>query len=61
MSPALRAQIISVAVIVFIGIWLTGLDKVHWFLYVPVVLFALAGMTGIFPGLMFWKKIGLKG
>jgi hypothetical protein len=60
MSSALRAQFLSVALIVFIGIWLTGFEKVHWFLYVPVVAFAFAGITGICPGLMFWKKVGLK-
>jgi hypothetical protein len=60
MSSALRAQFISVALIVFIGIWLTGFVKVHWFLYVPVIVLTFAGITGICPGLMFWEKIGLK-
>ena len=60
MSSSLRAQFISIALIVFIGIWLTGFDKVHWFLYVPVVLFTFAGITGICPGLIFWRKMGLK-
>jgi hypothetical protein len=53
-------QFISVAIVVFIGIFLTGFDKVHWFLYVPVVLLLFAGLTGICPGLLFWKKMGLK-
>jgi hypothetical protein len=60
MSSALRAQFITIAALIFIGIWLTGFNKVHWFLYVLVVLFSLAGITGICPGLIFWKKIGLK-
>jgi len=46
--------------IVFIGIWLTGFEKVQGFLYVPVVALAVAGITGICPGLMLWKKVGLK-
>jgi hypothetical protein len=57
---ALRMQFLSIAVVVFIGIWLTGFDKVHWFLYVPVAMFTFAGATGICPGLIFWKKICLK-
>lgn len=57
---ALRMQFLSISIVVFIGIWLTGFDKAHWFLYVPVVMFAFAGITGICPGLFFWKKIGLK-
>ena len=60
MSSALRAQFISIAVIVFAGIWLTGFDKAHWFLYVPVVTLTFAGISGICPGLLFWKKVGLK-
>jgi len=60
MSSSLRAQFISIALIVFIGIWLTGFDKVHWFLYVPVTALTFAGITGICPGLIFWKKVGLK-
>ena len=57
---AIRMQFISVAIIVLIGISLTGFDKVHWFLYVPVVLLLFAGLTGICPGILFWKKMGLK-
>lgn len=57
---ALRMQFLTIAVIVFIGIWLTGLTKVHWFLYVPVIAFLFAGITGICPGLMLWKKLGFK-
>lgn len=57
---ALRMQFISIAVMVFIGIMLTGFDKAHWFLYIPVIMFLFAGITGICPGLLFWKKVGLK-
>jgi hypothetical protein len=57
---AQRMQFISIVVVVFIGITLTGFDKVHWFLYLPVVMLLFAGITGICPGLLFWKKIGLK-
>jgi hypothetical protein len=60
MSSAQRVHFISVSLIVFIGIWLTGFDKVHWFLYVPVISLAFAGITGICPGLIFWEKVGLK-
>ena len=57
MSSALRAQFISIALIVFIGIWLTGFDKVYWFLYVPVIVLTFVGITGIRLGLIFWEKI----
>lgn len=57
MTSALRAQFITTALFLFIGIWLTGFNKVHWFLYVPVIALTFAGITGICPGLMFWKKM----
>ena len=57
---ALRMQFLSIAVVVFVGIWLTGFDRVHWFLYVPVFMFTFAGISGICPGLLFWKKLGFK-
>jgi hypothetical protein len=53
-------QFLTIAVVVFIGIWLTGFAKVHWFLYTPVVVFLFAGITGICPGMMLWKKLGFK-
>ena len=60
MTSALRAQFISTALVILIGIWLTGFNKVHWFLYVPVIMLTLAGVSGRCPGLMLWQKLGLK-
>lgn len=57
---ALRMQFFSIAAVVLVGIMLTGFSRVHWFLYVPVALFTFAGLTGICPGLAFWKKVGFK-
>jgi hypothetical protein len=57
---ALRMQFFFIAAVIFIGIWLTGFGEVHWFLYVPVVVFTVAGATGICPGLEIWKKLGFK-
>lgn len=57
---ALRMQFFSVALVILFGIWLTGFGKVHWLIYVPVVMFVFAGATGVCPGLWFWKKMGFK-
>lgn len=57
---ALRMQFLSIATVVFIGIWLTGFGRVHWFLYIPVAFFLFAGATGICPGMIVWKKMGFK-
>jgi len=57
---ALRMLFLSAAQMILLGIWMTGFDKAHWFLYIPVAFFALAGITGICPGLIFWNKVGFK-
>ena len=57
---ALRMLFLSIAVVISIGIWLTGFGNVHWFLYVPVVFLTFAGITGICPGLIFWSKLGFR-
>jgi hypothetical protein len=44
---ALRMQFFFLALIIFIGISLTGFNRVHWFLYVPVVILVFSGSTGI--------------
>jgi len=52
--------LLLVAGVVALGILLTGYDKVHWFLYAPVVLLTFAGITGICPGLFFLNKLGFR-
>jgi len=46
-----------VSVVVWLGIWLTGFDMVHWVLYIPGALLAFGAITGICPGLGLWRKI----
>jgi hypothetical protein len=57
---ALRMQFLFMAVIIFVGIFLTGFQRAHWFLYFPVVMLLFAGISGVCPGLLLWKKLGLK-
>ncbi len=57
---ALKMQFFTIASVILIGIWLTGFETVLWFLYFPVGLLVVAGVTGICPGLALWKKLGLK-
>ena len=44
-----------------VGIWLTGYQNVHWFLYFPPAALLFAGITGICPGYMVFRKLGFKG
>lgn len=57
---AQRMLFLTVAIILLVGIWLTGFNNVHWLLYVPVALLTFAAITGICPGLIFWRKLGFK-
>lgn len=57
---AMRMQFLATSAVILAGIALTGFGNVHWLLYLPVAMFAFAGVTGICPGLMVWKKLGFK-
>jgi hypothetical protein len=50
----------TVAALLFTGIGLSGWNQVHWFLYLPAGMLVFAGLTGICPGLMLYRKLGLK-
>ena len=56
-SKAMRFFFFNAATIILIGIWLTGFDKVHWFLYAVPVFFLFAAAVGICPGLIMAQKI----
>lgn len=57
---AQRMLFFTFAAILGMGIWHTGFDKASWIFYVPMCLTLFAGITGICPGLLFWKKLGFK-
>lgn len=43
------------------GIWLNGFGVSDWILYLPVATLTFAGITGICPGYLIFKKLGFKG
>ncbi|MBF0153247.1 MAG: hypothetical protein HQL64_05855 [Magnetococcales bacterium] len=57
---AQRVFFLSQALIIGAGIWLSGFQNVHWFLYLPVLFLVFAGISGICPGMIILRKIGLK-
>jgi len=57
---AQRMLFLVMAILISIGIYLTGYQSVHWFLYIPAAALIFAGVTGICPGLMLFKKLGFK-
>jgi len=56
-STALRATFILIGLIISLGIWLTGIDVVHWLLFLPAAFLIFAGITGICPSLIINKMI----
>jgi ABC-type polysaccharide/polyol phosphate export permease len=51
-SP-MRFFFLFAGTVIWLGIWLTGLETAHWLLYVPAVFFYFAAITGICPGIIF--------
>lgn len=43
----MRVWFIFFTVVLWLGIWLTGFDKVHWLLYIPAVGLLFASATGV--------------
>jgi hypothetical protein len=56
-SAALRVTFILIGMFISLGIWLTGIDVVHWLLFLPAAFLIFAGITGICPSLIINKKI----
>jgi hypothetical protein len=45
-----RRWFLGPALMLWIGIYLTGFDRVHWLIYLPAVLSVFALATGLCPG-----------
>jgi len=58
---AIRMLFIFMAAFITAGIWLTGFKTVHWLLYIPPAALLFAGITGLCPGYMLFRKLGFKG
>jgi|GEM_PF-5750601 hypothetical protein len=47
---AMRMVFVTFFALILIGMYLTGFQTAHWFLYIPAAAAAFAGITGICPG-----------
>jgi hypothetical protein len=56
-SSAMRLFFFTAGSLIWLGIWLTGFQIVHWFLYLPPAFFYFAAATGICPGLIVYRYI----
>ena len=56
-SKVQRLFFFNLATFILVGLWLTGFDKVHWFIYAVPGFFLFAAAVGICPGLIMAQKI----
>ena len=56
-GKSMRFFFLGAGLVLWLGIYLTGFDVVHWVLYLPAVFFIFAAVTGICPGIIFSKMI----
>jgi ABC-type polysaccharide/polyol phosphate export permease len=56
-STPMRTLFLMIAVLIWVGIWLSGYDTVHWILYLPAAFLTFAAVTGICPGLHIFGKL----
>jgi ABC-type polysaccharide/polyol phosphate export permease len=57
MDASMKAFFLVMGLILWAGIWLTGFEKIHWFLYLPASFFLISAITGICPGMVLFKDI----
>ena len=54
---AMRLFLVNSTLFMLIGIWLTGFDRVHWFMYVLPAIFTVSATFGICPGINLWRMV----
>ncbi len=57
MDISTKAFFLFMGLILWSGIWLTGFKIVHWLLFLPATFFLISAVTGICPGMLFFKEV----
>jgi len=57
MDASMKAFFLFVGLLLWVGIWLTGFQQVHWILYLPATFFLISAVTGVCPGMLFFKEV----
>lgn len=62
-SAVQRLTFFNTSMLAFVGIYLTGYDQVHWFIYVVPVVYLFSAATGFCPGIALskWMLRGQRG
>ncbi len=53
----MRVWFIGPILMLWIGIYFTGFDMVHWLIYVPAFFALFAFLTGLCPGMLLIRSI----
>lgn len=56
-SRSLRLFLFNSTLFIMIGVWLTGIDNVHWSIYIVPAFYTFAAVFGICPGINLWRII----
>jgi len=56
-SNEMRFWFIGPMLMLWIGIYFTGLDVIHWLIYIPAVMSVFALATGLCPGMLLIRNI----
>ena len=56
-SASMRMFMFNASVFMLIGIWLSGFQNVHWFIYIVPIFYLFAAMTGLCLGLIIPRLI----
>lgn len=53
----MRSSFTFAAVVIWLGIWLTGFEVVHWLLYIPALVVTFAAVSGLCVGGIFFSRV----
>jgi len=56
-SASMRLFMFNSSIFMLTGIWLTGVEKVHWFIYFVPAFYLFAAATGLCLGLVIPRLI----
>ena len=57
LNCAMRSSFIFATVVIWLGIWLTGFDVVHWLLYIPAIVVTFSAISGLCLGGLFFGPV----
>lgn len=56
-SKSVRVVLTVLGLLVWVAMFITGLQNIHWLFYLPAVFATLGGVTGYCPGMILMKLI----